>query len=451
MQSNTPRRPSGISDVSPVSNDDSLAGPVAWDARQARPGDGPAGSSGAAPSNTAPDNSIGEYFKALRWGVDSLYLSHAGVLDDRVHERLVALKKMAQDKERPLRQAVAQYPLGDQVFIVRDKGSGFFPFLLDSPAFRIRLSRGEKIPMAHTQVSAEYLAHVGPVEAERRLNTLLHSLGHLEGFAKVSRIDLFVDFVWTGSMEWNRAAWITHAEHIDTYSERGVFSGWVIGRGGAMLARLYDKRLQASKIGAEYLAELWKAVGWQDHEPVWRLEFQIRRDVLVQMGLGGFREVQDNLDGLWSYAMTDWLRLALPQEGDKTRSRWPVHPLWGYLSSIDWQGSGGPLSRSFKTTMAPADTKFYSLYLAAMTGYLAKHLDLDMGKAQEAIHREAMRYYGRRAEKKGKSLEEYVEGRVALKVRQYGTELNDPDGLARLDEELSEQAALTYRKASRGG
>lgn len=35
---------------------------------------------GAPPSNTAPYN-CNEYFKALRWGVDSLYLSYPGELE----------------------------------------------------------------------------------------------------------------------------------------------------------------------------------------------------------------------------------------------------------------------------------------------------------------------------------------------------------------------------------
>lgn len=50
------------------------------------------GSAGAAldtqPSNTVSNNSNGEYFKALRWGVDSLYLSYPGELLPIVDERL---------------------------------------------------------------------------------------------------------------------------------------------------------------------------------------------------------------------------------------------------------------------------------------------------------------------------------------------------------------------------
>ena len=39
------------------------------------------------------------------------------------------------------------------------------------------------------------------------------------------------------------------------------------------------------------------------------------------------RENWTNLNGLWSYATTDWLRLTIPTPEDEPRSRWPVHPL----------------------------------------------------------------------------------------------------------------------------
>ncbi len=60
----------------------------------------------------------------------------------------------------------------------------------------------------------------------------------------------------------------------------------------------------------------------------WRLEFEIKREVLTQKGLAKLSEVMYHLNGLWDYATTEWLRLTLPNADDKTRSRWPIHPLW---------------------------------------------------------------------------------------------------------------------------
>lgn len=51
--------------------------------------------------DTSPTNRVSnkynpEYFKPLRWGVDSLYLSFTGVLFPEIEARLEQLKKLAQ-------------------------------------------------------------------------------------------------------------------------------------------------------------------------------------------------------------------------------------------------------------------------------------------------------------------------------------------------------------------
>lgn len=406
--------------------------------------------SGIESSNTIPYNCNGETFKALRWGVDSLYLSYAGELLPEVLTRLKALKDMAQGKD-PEQQALAQYPLGGHTFEVKDRGTGLFPYILEDGAFRIQLSKGGKVPVAYAKVSAGYLAHVGPREAERRLHALLVELARLDTRAMVSRIDLFCDFVWTGPFDWDRSAWVTRAAGIDAFSENGTFTGWMIGRGGVILARLYYKSLQALKTGQDYLVPLWRQAGRADDEPVWRLEFQFKRDMLVQMGLGPLDSTLTHLDGLWSYATTEWLKLTIPQATDRTRSRWPIHGLWGYLSAIDWNGPGGPLSRDFDTTRAPRDQRLYALYMAGLLGYMAKRQIHDLYQAQEAMTAEVVAYYMGKAYLDGIAFERYIQERVALKVRQYGTALNDPDALDDLDQAEVDAQAAAYRKASRGG
>lgn len=451
MQNQPSRRSTNTAATSKPSQSAAPSSASARIARHARTDGGRIGaeSLGAPPSNTAPNTCNGEYFKALRWGVDSLYLTYPGELLPVVLSRLKALKEMAQDKD-PQHQALAQYPLGGHVFEVKDKGARLFPFILEDGAFRIQLGKGGKVPMALVKVSALFLAHVGSAEAERRLYGLLIELGDLAGAAQVSRIDLFCDFVWTGSCDWPRKSWVTRAAAVDNYSEDGTFTGWVIGRGGVMLGRLYDKLLQANKIGADYLLPLWRAAGWKDDEPVWRMEFQIKREVLTQMQLVPLVTALDNLNGLWSYATDEWLRLAIPQDTDKTRSRWPIHPLWGYLSSIDWGTPGGPLTREFDPMRAPADSKLYSMYLAALVGFMAKRGLQDLYQAQEAMIADVVSYFMGKAYQEGIPFDQYIAERVALKVRQYGSGLNAPDGLDALDQAKAASAAAAYRKASRG-
>jgi len=172
-------------------------------------------SQGTPPSNTVPYNcnSESEYFKLLRFGVDSLYLSYQGELFAEVQERLAKLKQLAQHPEAD-QQALAQYAIGDHIFEVKDKGSSIFPYVMEDGAFRVSLSRtGKKTPMAYVKMSSKYLCSTTPRNAEIHLRKLLDTLGTITDVAHVSRIDLCADFVSCENMEsWNRQAWVTRGK-----------------------------------------------------------------------------------------------------------------------------------------------------------------------------------------------------------------------------------------------
>lgn len=344
---------------------------------------GSEGISGAPPSNTAPDNSNFIY-QPLRWGIDSLYLSYPGSLSESRLDQLRNLKNQAQGL--PHEAAKAQLELGAHVFEVKDKSSGLFAFTLVDDAFMIRLASGKskKLPMAYVQVSSRVLSHKSPAEVETELRALLRSLGDVQA-PKVSRVDLYLDFASDIDMEgWRRNAWVTHAQAVHQYAEDKTFTGWTIGAGGVLMARLYHKLLECKKSGKEYLQGLWREAGWDGVLPVWRLEFEFKRDVLVQLKLDGLPHVLENLAGLWSYATTDWLRLCLVNRDDKTRSRWPVHPLWLALSSVDWGTPGGPLLRSYQPVRAPSMAWLGSRGLSVMAsiGAVAGVTDFDQAAAE---------------------------------------------------------------------
>ncbi len=171
-------------------------------------------SQGTPPSNTVPNNCNSEYFKLLRFGVDSLYLSYPGELLPVVDDKLKELKKIAQSPE-PFEQVKAQYPINGHIFEVKDKGARLFPYILEDNAFRIQLSRSQSVPLAYVKISSEYLTHVGSVVAEKALEAILNQFGVVHESANVSRIDLFVDFVSSEDMEsWDRHAWVTRASAI---------------------------------------------------------------------------------------------------------------------------------------------------------------------------------------------------------------------------------------------
>ena len=404
----------------------------------------------AAPSNTASNNcncvQIG--FIPLRWGVDSLYLSYPGVLAIPVLHKLEVLKKTAQS-ELEAEQAKAQYPVDGHIFEVKDKGAGMFPFVLRDNAFRISLSRPKSgsVPMAYVQVSSSMLSAFTPLQAESNLCAVLGQLGDIEP-ARTSRIDLFVDFVCDVDMEsWSRHAWVTRAHNVQAYSVQDRFSGWSIGMGGVMAARLYDKTLEIESSGKDYLKALWLKAGWDGVRPVWRLEFEFKRDVLKQKGLSGLPQTLDHQGGLWVYATDEWLRLTLPSEQDSTRSRWPVHPLWACLASIDWGNTGGALLDRFTTVSAPNDKQVVSRLFSSMATLMALDGQLGLDVAWDGLRLRLDDYLYTQCLFEGVHPNQYVEEKIRIKARRFNSFLNQ-----QADEtpDLGEQTRL-YRKQSRGG
>ena len=426
----------------------SRAGTQGGDAQ--RPGLG-AGGGDAPPSNTASHNSNPEYFRPLRWGTDSLYLSYPGELRPEVESRLKSLKVLAQSQD-PGKQAQAQYPLGDHIFEVKDRGAALFPYILQDGTFRIQLARPSKtLPMAYVKVSSGYLAHVSPTEAEQALSSLLAELGSLQSSANVSRIDLFADFATAEDMDsWTRHAWVTRAALVNAYAIDGKFSGWTIGAGGIVSARLYDKRLEIETSGKYYLLDLWRKAGWDGSQPVWRLEFQLKREALTQRGLSDLGTAMNNLNGLWSYATTEWLRLTLPYPEDKTRSRWPIHPLWGCLSAIDWETSGGPLTAQHTHAQLPTDEKLFSMGFNALIAYMARERMTDLYAGHQAFMTAMYAHLDQKAERQDKPFDPYVNDKLALKAREFNSMLNNPDQEKERQEEEQERVAKAYRKASDG-
>jgi len=397
----------------------------------------------AVPSNTATNNSNknGEV-KFLRWGIDSLYLSYQGQLFPHVNEQLKALKAIAQS-ERFEEQATAQFVIDKHIFEVKDKGSSFFNYILEDNAFRIQLSRpGKAVPMAYVKISSEYLTHKTPADAEKALHAVLSQLGTLESSANVSRVDMFVDFVSDQDMEaWNREAWVTHASSVNAYAIDNRFTGWAIGLGGVMAARLYNKLYEILKSNKAYLLPLWEAAGWIPGEPIWRLEFEFKRQMLTQKDLSKLRDVLANLNGLWSYATTEWLKLTIPNPDDETRSRWPIHKMWTLLSSLDWETAGGPLQQRFSNERTPDDAIALGRAFSAVTTWMAAHGFRVYDEAIFDFYDALFHYINNRAMLFGQSFEELISEKVSLKARQFNTLKNSGN----LSKEVTD-----YRKASDG-
>ncbi len=136
---------------------------------------------------------------------------------------------------------------------------------------------------------------------------VVRSLAPIQDREAVSRVDLCVDFTPDRPFElFSPEMWVTRAERIAPYLKRGELTGWSIGQGGELSARLYDKICEIfDKNHKAHWFELWRGRGWEAGDDVWRLEFQFRRSVLLELGAPTLLET---IVGNWAWIASSRIR-----------------------------------------------------------------------------------------------------------------------------------------------
>lgn len=408
--------------------------------QQAPSGAAPGGSaprSGGGPgtesSNTVPSTSnLDSPCQVLRTGIDSLYVTFRGRLSESMSARLVKLKQMAQSS-RDSESSLAQIKLESTLFEVRGNGRNPYAYVLVGTHFRIEVAKlgAKNLPLAYCRLSSELLTQVGASAALSLLSGVVRQLGEVESEANISRADLCADFTtdWILGLVLE-SEFVTKARSIDRHLVSKRFSGFSFAVKAPLSARLYDKtfEMECKRRPRPDLESLWANAGWDGTEPVWRLEFQLRREVLRELGVKTSGELLDRLPGIWSYGTRDWLRHTLPSNSDKTQSRWPSSPWWQVLQDASWQTFIDlPVKRIDPTEPhAPSDDFLFINGLSPLTSFSAREDCLDPEEASCAFIRAARAFHDSRAEQVGIDFDNYYRQKVENKRRQYGTAMNQP-------------------------
>jgi hypothetical protein len=299
-------------------------------------------------------------------------------------------------------------------------------------------------------VSSEFLASVGVRVAEKRLRTVLEELADLEGGEKVGRVDLFADFASSANMEIiHRDEWVTRAEQVHTYSVRRKLSGWSLGLGGPIGARLYNKTLEIESVSHKYFFHaMWERAGWLPDDEVWRLEFEMKRYSLGNFGIKTLNDLERASGSLWRYLTSEWARLAVPNPEDQTRARWAPHPLWKALQTVEWDGNEPLNPRPLKRSRAPEDEWYLRHGTSLLASFMAREgitNEQDAWRRLGAFLEQLVASY---PEKYGQTYEAYILERVRTKQRQYGTAMTGAEREPGADDE--DAGVTAYRRASKG-
>jgi hypothetical protein len=360
------------------------------------------------------------------------------------------LKEAAQSK-REMDQAEAVYSLGDHRFEVLGRGARYFPFILADNAYFIQLASADnsQVPMAYVQIKSHWLTALGVREACSDLLSIVSRFGKIDDSAQVSRADLYVDFVASGSFEgMPLGSWVTRAKRISTHRLDNVLSGFSIGLGGDISARFYDKTKQILVSGQDYLKPLWSQAGWESDQTVWRAEFQFKRRVLNEHGIHTVENLLSNAGPLWLYATTQWLKLTVPNRGDATRARWPLHPAWADLIQVPWEGVGKGVSIPVRSQRVPPNHKLYILGLSGLTSYMACNGITNPRVGIDRFYKEAREYHDNQTFITLKDFDTYCRQKAALKAKQFNMPYPEVD--QRAETRRTQIKSNAYRKARDG-
>lgn len=407
--------------------------------------------SGTQSSNTVPSNCINtSNTKILRVGIDSLYLSYQGELFEDKSIRLNQLKKLAQSNQNtdvPL----AQENINGHLFEVKDRGRHPFAYILTDNHYRIEIAKlgAKRTPLVHAQISSELLTSQGATLSVDILTDIVSTLGMVTSSAAVSRADLFVDFLTDYPLaSITESEWVTRARDIDRFTVSRVFSGYVIGVGGDISARLYNKTIEMIKKPRPYLQQIYNDLDVLPGQHVWRLEFQFRRESLRQLGITSFQDLNNALGSLWRYATEQWLRLCIPSETDQTQSRWQTVEFWQVLQQVYWDGDSKIQKRAAPLGRAPCDRTLFVNGLSALSSFMAREGITDPIEGPGAFIRTAKQYHDNREYLTGLDFYGYLEQKVSEKARKFNSFKNMPadSNIHPADAAIAE----AYRKLSDG-
>jgi hypothetical protein len=284
------------------------------------------------PPNRGPPKASGEALTAairvLSSGIDSLYVSFSGAVDDGRLDVLEFSKAKAQEQGQP--QVVS---LAGRKAVVQPSGWGSYRYWLRCGDFDAFVARGRNLPSIYTRLASSFIHEIGVSKALTELQLfVVASLLPDMGDALCSRVDIYADFQGWVPRPHDYERFVTrsrrNSSHITMHHDGRQFTGFTFGR-DAIVARLYDKGAEIAHSGKDWMHEVW-GDQLDPSEPVWRLEFQLRREMLAQCSIQDPGDALEKRQDLWTYA-TDWLSLRSPRPGGR-RTRWPVAVVWADLS-----------------------------------------------------------------------------------------------------------------------
>jgi hypothetical protein len=256
--------------------------------------------------------------------------------------------------------------------------------------FIAKTDTAKNSPNAYLQITSETLWKRG---MEYALDLVVGDLRYLGGkLEKIvpSRLDICADFrVKPGlTLPFLQSHAVCRSRDLSSHMNSQTLETCYFGSASAPIRlRIYDKGKEVLKKGEKlWFADLW---GTDDLSDIWRVEFQLRREALKQLGVDHIGDIWRKLGGIWRYLTEDWFSLRLPDNGRQNRRE--MHPWWReVMACANRLGQNKEVRREFRKD-SEASTQWYIAHIAGCLPAFAAHLNVN--NYQEAILQLGRRLY----------------------------------------------------------
>jgi len=271
-----------------------------------------------------------EPYAVLAYGIDTLYLAiylHWEQAD--LLEYLEGIKEKAKEIRESFPGEIKGKKLGKKwVFHIKEYGANGYAYVLHSLDMTMLIGDW-KLPKSRpsllVEFRSEFLWKCGPEYCVDFVREILTANGAENILMKPSRLDLCVDMLLPDN-EWNKELGdrrVSRARKAATYEDGKKVTGFSVGR-GTLSARLYDKALEIKQQSKkEWMYHVWRLKKVPKGMKVIRVEFQVLRQGLKEVGVDFLEECFENIERIWTYLTRNWLKYQTPGKHHTQRKTLP--------------------------------------------------------------------------------------------------------------------------------
>lgn len=213
-------------------------------------------------------------------------------------------------------------------------GSKGFEWLLISNDFALRIGKwatSKTRPNIMAEIRSEMLWRLGAEESCSFISNMISEMGFEIAVIKPSRVDLCLDALFPKS-GWNKDLIdyaVTKAFERACYMQKGgQLKGLAFGK-GEIMARLYDKELEIKQHSNKvWMFDIWGIAEIPEEKIMLRIEFQMRREILKDVGANTLTELFEKQQNIWAYCTKKWLKfednIGAHRDYRKTMPWWEV-------------------------------------------------------------------------------------------------------------------------------